>query len=709
MSTVAPEPAVQPDRFKVAENGLHAVFEAPSDGPLRLLHFASRPFNPRDVTEGKEKWFRALELQATGFNQNDHAGLKHTGTSPGDLLRFTGMESEEDALGRHLRIHQEGTGLKATMHWQFFHDLPVIRAWTELENTGDTVFDLEHVSSFCLTGVEKEGVQPLNERQRFHLCHNSWKRELQWQQFKPAELGIGPVPDSGFSSKRVNPGSLGGWCTGDYLAMGALENIEAGFTLAWEIEHIGSWGWEWSTIGFHQYLQLYGPSYNEHHWLRCLRPGERFTSVPVSVTCVPGGLPEASVALDDYRRRIRRDNRDNRELPVIFNDYMNCLLGDPTTEKLIPLIDAAAEAGCEYFVIDAGWYADGKWWDGVGQWLPSQQRFPGGIEEPLERIRQKGMVPGIWLEIESMGIHCPLASEWPDECFFCRRGKRVISHSRYHLDFRHPIVRAHADAVVDRVVREYGAGYIKMDFNINLGAGTEVDADSPGDGFERHNAAYLEWLDAVFERYPDLVIENCGSGGLRMNTALLSRHSVQSTSDCQEYDTYAYIAAASPTIAPPEQQAVWSYPAANSDLEETAFNMVNTLLLRIHQSGHLNTLSQEQLALIHEAIALYKSAIRASIPQARPFWPMGIPRLGDPWLAFGLQTGDRAFLAVYRMDTVEATCDIPLLNLPGGLSSDLLYPQSLPVAFNYDAGAQTLQVTLPRPYTARLFRFEKRA
>ena len=54
---------------------------------------------------------------------------------------------------------------------------------------------------------------------------------------------------------------------------------------------------------------------------------------------------------------IRRPNKDDENLPVIFNDYMNCLFGDPTTEKELPLIDAAAECGCEYYVIDAGWYA----------------------------------------------------------------------------------------------------------------------------------------------------------------------------------------------------------------------------------------------------------------------------------------------------------------------------------------------------------------
>ena len=99
------------------------------------------------------------------------------------------------------------------------------------------------------------------------------------------------------------------------------------------------------------------------------------------------GFDNAMGELTKYRRKIRRPNEDNEKLGVIFNDYMNCLFGDPTTEKLLPLIDAAAEAGCEYFCIDAGWYSKGEWWDGVGQWLPSKERFPGGIKEVLNYIR----------------------------------------------------------------------------------------------------------------------------------------------------------------------------------------------------------------------------------------------------------------------------------------------------------------------------------
>lgn len=78
---------------------------------------------------------------------------------------------------------------------------------------------------------------------------------------------------------------------------------------------------------------------------------------------------------------------------------------------------------------------------------------------------------------------------------------------------------AHVNEVIDRVVNEYGVGYIKMDYNIEPGIGTELGAESVGQGMLAHEKAYLAWLDDVFARYPDLVIENCSSGvcGLTMH------------------------------------------------------------------------------------------------------------------------------------------------------------------------------------------------
>lgn len=130
--------------------------------------------------------------------------------------------------------------------------------------------------------------------------------------------------------------------------------------------------------------------------------------------------------LTRYRRAIRRKNTDNEKLAVIFNDYMNCLWGDPTEEKEMPLIKAAAEAGCEYYCIDCGWYADGFWWDSVGEWQENRRRFPNGLKKVTDEIRKYGMIPGVWLEIEVMGINCEMAKKVPDEWFFMRARQACI-------------------------------------------------------------------------------------------------------------------------------------------------------------------------------------------------------------------------------------------------------------------------------------------
>ena len=254
----------------------------------------------------------------------------------------------------------------------------------------------------------------------------------------------------------------------------------------------------------------------------------------------------------------------------------------------------------------------------MGEWQECRERFPNGLKEVTDYIRQKGMIPGVWLELEVMGICCEKAKRVPDEWFFIRHGRRVYDRSRFQLDFRNPEVIAHANEVIDRLVKEYGVGYIKMDYNIEPGIGTEYKADSFGDGLLQHERAYLQWLDSVFERHPDLVIENCSSGGLRMDYAMLKRYSIQSTSDQENYLNYASISANAPTGLTPEQAAVWSYPLMEGTTEEVVFNMVNAILLRVHQSGHLAQISPERRALVKEGLEYYKT-IRADLREALPF------------------------------------------------------------------------------------------
>lgn len=701
-------------KYIINENGLNMVFAVTDENEVKLLHFSALPFHEEDIT-AKNGWlgFRLVEVMVSGLDRpGERHGTKYIVTAPGYRLKYRTHNDYRNEKGRKLEIvtFDEETGLDVISHFQFFDGISVVRSWTEVKNVGEEAQGLEYVSSFALTGIEKEGLLPRDEKMEVWIPHNSWQREMQWERYSFPQLGLAqsqPV-EIQRSSKVIGATNTGNWSTKEYLPMGYLANRETKSNLFWQIEHNGSWHWEISDQEGHFYLQLSGPTETESHWWKNLKPGETFVTVPVSVGSTLGEFDEAMGELTRYRRAIRRKNEDNEKLCVIFNDYMNCLWGNPTSEKEWPLIDAAARAGCEYFCVDAGWYSAGFWWDNVGEWLPSYERFPNGLEEVMDAIRAKGMIPGVWLEIEVMGIKCPKAARVHPDWFFTRHGQKVHDRSRWQLDFRNPEVIAHANEVIDRLVNQYHVGYIKMDYNIEPGIGTELNADSVGDGLLGHERAYLAWLDSVFARYPDLIIENCSSGGLRIDYAMLSRYSIQSTSDQEDYLHYATIAANAPAGLTPEQSAIWSYPMNGGNREEAIFNMVNAVLMRIHQSGHLANISEERFQLVKEALDYYKT-IRQDIKNALPFWPLGLSQFADTWVSMGLKAGKKTYLAVWRRNASESQCVLPLRHLKGceDVKVRCAYPEADPdTRFHWNPAAGTLTVDLPAPICARVFELE---
>lgn len=702
------------EMIKIEEDGIYLVFAVTKEEQLKLLHFSSKPWEEAEESETfLKEGFQLVQVSFSGYNRPyEKHGNKHIVTAPGYLLRYVGMQEERNQLGRRLVITQkdEMTGARVVSYWQFYTGTGMIRMQHEVVNEGKQEQTLEYISSFYYLGLEKEGKGSSDDKMKLTFAHHGWQKEMSFLTYSFPELGMAQTQPTVIqrTSKTIELTNIGNWSTKEYLPMGYLENTEADTSLFWQIEHNGSWHTEIGDENNHFYLALSGPTEVQSHWFKNLKPGESFLSVPVAVGVSSGDFNRAMGQLTAYRRKIRRPNRDNENLPVIFNDYMNCLFGDPTTEKELPLIDAAAQMGCEYYVIDAGWYAPGEWWDSVGEWTECRERFPEGIRKLTDYIRQKGMIPGLWLELEVMGIHCEKAKKAPDNWFFVRHGKRVYDRSRYQLDFRNPQVINHVNEVIDRVVKEYGVGYIKMDYNIEPGIGTELYAESPGQGMLEHERAYLAWLDDVFQRYPDLVIENCGSGGLRTDYALLSRYSIQSTSDQEDYRNYATIAANAPAGVTPEQAAVWSYPQRTGDEEETVYNMVNAMLLRIHQSGHLAEMSENRKALIKEALDYYKE-IRGEIRQAFPFWPIGLAKNTDKWLASGLKTETKAYLAVWRRGGEQEEIEISLENLwekAGEQKVRLAYPREQlreNMDFHYDTTAKKLRLCFKQPIMARLF------
>ena len=661
------------------------IFEVSDDGIVTLNELGTLNYKRAPITE--RKYCQIADVHITGENPDDHHAAKHTGASSTFSLKYKTHTCEENENGKLIKFYLCDDRMEVVVSYQLYNDISAVRSWTSVTNIGSEPLGLEYVGSFTYTGLE-------NNSPYVYIPHNTWCREVNWKKQSLSELGLDRT--NPYSIKRISLSNTGTWSSKEHLPMGAISDTAN--TLLWQIENNGSWHWEISDASDMLYLKLSGPTEQENSWYKELMAGQSFESIKVCVA-ISNSFESALCELTKYRRKIFKNNKENATLPVIFNDYMNCLWGDPTEEKLLPIIDKASELGAEYFCVDAGWYADGYWWDSVGEWLPCDWRFPHGIKYVLDRIREKGMIPGLWLEIEVMGIICPMLDKFDDSCFFMRHGKRIIDHGRYQLDFRSERVRAHATAVVDRLVNEYGIGYIKMDYNIEAGAGTETDADSFGDGLLQHNRAYLKWLDETMQRHPSLIIECCSSGGMRMDYAMLERGHLQSVSDQESYKNTALISSNMATAILPEQGAIWSYPLASGDENEATFNMVGTMLQRMHVSGEVARLSQEKLDQMKEAIDLYKS-YRHKIPTFLPFYPLGLNSYTSGWLCAGYEADDgEKYIAVWRLNAKEDEILIPLGEKETPV---LLYPSSSKCTLTRVSNG--VKLTLPDNYSAIIFK-----
>jgi alpha-galactosidase len=715
-----------------AGEGLELRIEVGRDGMARLTRLSA----PGAEALSCDAALPLLDVIVTGEGRG-WSGGRYCESEAGGRFRYAGHAGRDAGGSWHeLRVDLDDpvTGLHAEVFYRILA-ASGLRSWIRLENRGARPVTLESVTSFLYGGLGTgPGPDDLADLDLL-WAENDWMAEGRWQ-LRPLRDAL---PDINRRALGADPRgcfsvtSAGSWSSGRYLPAGALVNRRTGHAWAWQIEHNGGWQWQVGEcahrsashgLGPHgghapagaisgAYLALLGPADTEHHWQLRLDPGDAFTTVPASVAVSPGGFDGAVAGLTAMRRAIRRPHEDGRRLPVIFNDYMNTLMGSPTTERLLPLIAAAAQAGAEYFCIDSGWYAevDENWWGTVGAWQPSRTRFPGGITEVLDRIRDAGMVPGLWLEPEVVGVNSEVARRLPAEAFFQRAGQLVVEHGRYHLDLRHPAVVKHLDQVVDFLVTDLGVGYLKLDYNIAVGPGPDTGGLSAGAGLLAANRAQLDWLDAVLDRHPRLVLENCSSGGMRTDYALLSRLQLQSTSDQQDYLRYPPIAAAAPAAIAPEQAAVWAYPQPEFTDDEIVFTMAGAMLGRVHLSGHLDRMSRHQRELVADAVRVYKDSIRAAIAGSVPFWPLGLPRWGDPWVALGLRAPSASHLTIWHRglrpgldgNLTQVTFPVPhLCGTPA--TAQVLYPPDAGAAATWDAASGTLTVTLPRVPSACVLR-----
>ena len=566
------------------------------------------------------------------------------------------------------------------------------RLTTALRNDGDSSLLVDCLSSAFITGIGNTGRRWYEDRFILHYCHSVWQGEGQWRHAPIEELGLYPTYNHGHQT-AIRFSSQGSWTTCRHYPLILLEDTERGETHYFEILTGASWYMEISAKGYMENsslcVMMTAAFEKNGGWYKTLAPGETYVAAPAVYGCVKGGFEEAVSALTAFKRATYRTEFPTGQVPVCFNDYMNCLWAQPSRDRLMPLIEAAAEAGCEVFCIDAGWFGKrGEWYMHNGDWQPCDELFgEGGLKGILDEIAARGMLPGVWLELETADRRSDFAAAHP-EALLTRHG-HPIGHDQCFMDFRKPCVREHLMATFDTLYA-LGVRFVKNDYNHNTGIGVDPAEGngSMAQALREHTQAFNAFIDEVISTHPGLMIENCGSGAMRCDHETLSHFHIQSTSDQEYYDRYPSIIQGMLACMPPERAGIWAYPypvdfhrmpeqgevfpvtaahttamiEACADGRQTVFNMVNGMMGALYLSGRICYADGLNRRLVADAVSIYKEN-RGILAGAVPVYPMGLSRMSHAGhTALGLlnRRAGKLLLAVWQVRTEETETTVDL-------------------------------------------------
>jgi alpha-galactosidase len=210
--------------------------------------------------------------------------------------------------------------------------------------------------------------------------------------------------------------------------------------------------------------------------------------------------------------------------------------GTPTPEHFeqVKLIEEH-KLPYDYYWVDAGWYGDSEqpcpdvftgdsWWKDVGDWRVNPYRHPGGLKPLSDAVHAAGMKFLLWVETERARHGKPVTLEHP-EYFLAASDAERQEGDNLLLNLGDPAARAWAVELISDLIRDNGIDCYRQDFNMPpLENWRHNDApDRQGMAEIRHIEGLYAFWDELRSRFPHLLIDNCASGGRRIDLETISR------------------------------------------------------------------------------------------------------------------------------------------------------------------------------------------
>lgn len=534
-------------------------------------------------------------------------GHSMRGSATTDTLRFEEQSRiDNETFTEVVSVWRSREAGKIEHHLLWYRGYGALESYTVVRNCGAAALTAEMISSFSLTGLTPFAEDEAPESLILHRILSSWSAEGRLTSSTIEELNLEPAW-APHAARGIRFGQVGSMPARGFFPAAFLEDVRAGVTWGVQIAHPASWQIEVGRRDNALFLSGGLADRELGHWTKSIGPGESFQTPCAYLTAAAGGVDAAADRLTEIQMRSLISGPEAEEdLPIVYNEFCTSW-GSPSAASVYAIAERLKGKGIRYLVIDCGWYRSkgANWFTSMGDWDVSAQDFPDGMGPVLEHIRQCGMIPGIWFELEVCGSAS--AAFHRTDHLLKRDGLPITSGDRRFWDFRDPYVIRYLKDKVVSFLTTHRIGYLKVDYNDNLGIGCD-GAESLGEGLRQQMQAVQDFFRLIRREVPGIVIENCASGGHRLEPSMVGLTSMSSFSDAHECIEIPIIAANLHRMILPRQSQIWAVLRKTDSPQRMVYSLAGTMLGRMCLSGDIHELSTEQWEVIDKAIAFYNKA-----------------------------------------------------------------------------------------------------
>jgi alpha-galactosidase len=395
--------------------------------------------------------------------------------------------------------------LKVLLRYSIFEDSDAILRSTTVVNEGTETLYLEKVMSACLDMT--------NENYDITTLHGAWARErnLLKRHIAPGKFIVDSV--AGRTSHENHPFLM-------VTAPGATQKQGEvyGINLVYSGNFLGC-----TELNHFDDLRLtLGINPEGFEWP--LNPGERFdTPEAVLVYSSEGIGPMTRTFHDLYRNHLIRSVHLHKERPILINNW-EATYFNFDEEKLVNIAREAKTVGIEMLVMDDGWFGRRNNDEtSLGDWFVDTKKLPGGLKQLVDRINAEGMKFGIWVEPEMVSPDSELYRQHPDWAIQMPGREITMGRHQYVLDLTRQDVRDYLFDSIASILCGANIVYVKWDMNRSLAdiGSAQLSPECMGQFYHRYVLGLYELQERLVKAFPDLLLENCTSGGGRFDPGML--------------------------------------------------------------------------------------------------------------------------------------------------------------------------------------------